>query len=397
MTITKPFPFSDRIKNIPESFIREILKVSSRPEMISFAGGLPNPDFFPVEKIALAAEQVLRKDGAAALQYWITEGFLPLRDYIAQWQSRKTGRHITAEDILMLNGSQQGLDLIGKLLINPGSDVLLEGPSYLGAIQAFSAYQPSFHHIKIYEGGPDIDEFDNAMKRIKPLFFYCIPNFQNPTGNMYDLYHRDILARNHRDAETIWVEDNPYAEIYFEKNTMPDFYSLLPEKTVSLGSFSKIISPGLRMGWAMGPKEIMKKMAVAKQASDLHSNNLAQRIIYQFLIDNPLEEHLNSIRNFYRQQAVHMRACMQQYFPEGVTWIVPKGGMFIWVTLPESLNAHTLLERAMLQNVLFVPGQNFYVGSAHGLNTFRMNFSNPSKEEIVQGIKIMGDLIRHLL
>ena len=396
MTITKPFPFSDRIKNIPESFIREILKVSSRPEMISFAGGLPNPDFFPVEKIALATEQVLRKDGTAALQYWITEGYLPLRDYIAQWQSRKTGRQITPEDILMLNGSQQGLDLIGKLLINPGSDVLLEGPSYLGAIQAFSAYQPSFHHIKIYEGGPDLDEFDNAMKSIKPLFFYCIPNFQNPTGNLYDQYHREMLASNHSASETIWVEDNPYGEIYFEKNTMPDFYSLLPEKTVSLGSFSKIISPGLRMGWAMGPREIMKKMAVAKQASDLHSNNLAQRIIYQFLLDNSLEDHLTSIRTFYKEQADFMITSMKQFFPDQVKWIVPKGGMFIWATLPEQLDATTLLEKAIEQNVLFVPGQNFYVDGIYGNNSLRINFSHSSKSEILNGIKILGTLIRDL-
>ena len=397
MTITKPFLFSDRIKNIPESFIREILKVSSRPEMISFAGGLPNPDFFPVEKIALAAEQVLRKDGAAALQYWITEGYLPLRDYIAQWQSRKTGKHITAEDILMLNGSQQGLDLIGKLLINPGSDVLLEGPSYLGAIQAFSAYQPSFHHIKIYEGGPDINEFDDAMKRIKPLLFYCIPNFQNPTGNLYDQYHREILARNQSDFETIWVEDNPYGDIYFEKNTMPDFYSLLPEKTVSLGSFSKIISPGLRMGWAMGPREIMKKMAVAKQASDLHSNNLAQRIIYQFVLDNSLEDHLTSIRTFYKEQADFMITSMKQFFPGQVNWIVPKGGMFIWATLPDELDTTTLLEKAIEQNVLFVPGQNFYVGGVQGNNSLRINFSHSSKAEILKGIKVLGTLIRDLL
>ena len=397
MTITKPFPFSDGIKNIPESFIREILKVSSRPEMISFAGGLPNPDFFPVEKIAMAAEQVLRKDGAVALQYWVTEGYLPLRDYIAQWQSRKTCRHIAAEDILMLNGSQQGLDLIGKLLINPGSDVLLEGPSYLGAIQAFSAYQPSWHHIKIYEGGPDINEFDNTVKKIKPLLFYCIPNFQNPTGNLYDQYHREMLAAPQKASDMIWVEDNPYGEIYFEKNTLPDFYSLLPEKTVSLGSFSKIISPGLRMGWAMGPREIMKKMAVAKQASDLHSNNLTQRIIYQFLLDNPLEDHLTSIRTFYKEQADFMITSMKQFFPDQVKWIIPKGGMFIWATLPEELDAATLLEKAIQQNVLFVPGKNFYVGGLRGNNSLRINFSHSSKAEILKGIKIMGTLIRDLL
>ena len=397
ITMTEPPPFSDRIKNIPESFIREILKVSSKPEMISFAGGLPNPNFFPVEKIAAAAEKVLSKDGASALQYWVTEGYLPLRDYIAEWQSRKTGQKISPEEILMLNGSQQGLDLVGKLFMNPGSNVLLEGPSYLGAIQAFSVYQPAFHHIKIYDGGPDVAEFGLMMKKLNPAVFYGIPNFQNPTGNTYDRYHRETMAATNGNAQTIWVEDNPYGEIYFEKNDLPDFYSMIPEKTISLGSFSKIISPGMRMGWALGPKEIIKKMAIAKQATDLHSNNLSQRIIYQFLMDNPLQDHLNSIRTFYKAQAKHMIACMTEYFPEQVTWIVPKGGMFIWVTLPEHLQAHRMLEHAMSQNVLFVPGENFYVDRVQGRNTIRMNFSNPSEAEIRKGIKIMGALIHEMM
>jgi 2-aminoadipate transaminase len=385
------------MKNIPESFIREILKVSSKPEMISFAGGLPNPTFFPVAKIAAAAEKVFTNEGTAALQYWVTEGYLPLRDYIAHWQSYKTGRRVTAEEILMLNGSQQGLDLVGKLFLNPKSNVLLEGPSYLGAIQAMSAYRPKFRHIKIYDGGPDVDEFNDIMRNIKPTLFYCIPNFQNPTGNTYDLHHRETLAESDRSNETIWVEDNPYGEIYFDKVNLPDFFTLLPEKTISLGSFSKIISPGMRMGWAMGPKEVIKKMAIAKQASDLHSNNLTQRIIYQFLLDNPLDDHLQAIRSFYKDQAEYMMACMQQYFPERVTWIKPKGGMFIWVTLPDHLNAKFLLEKAIQNNVLFVPGENFYVDPRLGVNSLRINFSNPSREDIKKGINILGGLISDMM
>ena len=397
MTITQSPSFSDRMKNIPESFIREILKVSSKPEMISFAGGLPNPNFFPVEKIAAAAESVLSKDGKSALQYWVTEGYLPLRDYIAQWQSKKMGMPISPEEILILNGSQQGLDMVGKLFLNPSSDVLLEGPSYLGAIQAFSVYQPCFHHIKIYEGGPDVGEFESTIKKIRPALFYSVPNFQNPTGNTYDIYRRESVAAIMRGSETLWIEDNPYGEIYFEEQDLPDCYTLLPEKTIQLGSFSKIISPGMRMGWALGPIEVIKKMAIAKQASDLHSNNLTQRIIYQFLIDNALDDHLNAIRSFYKEQAEFMITAMKQYFPEGVTWIVPKGGMFIWVSLPEALDATILLKKAIANNVLFVPGENFYVGGEQGKNSFRMNFSNPSKEEITTGIKILGNLIREML
>jgi 2-aminoadipate transaminase len=336
---------------------------------------------------------VLTRDGTAALQYSITEGYLPLRDYIAQWQTKKTGKSIKAEDILMLNGSQQGLDLVGKLFLNTSSRVLLEGPSYLGAIQAFSVYQPTFNHIKIYDGGPDIDEFNRAVTNLKPAIFYCVPNFQNPTGNTYDLVHREKLASHHQDTNEIWIEDNPYSEISFENKNLPAFYSLMPHKTIMLGSFSKIISPGMRLGWAMGPSEIIKKMTVVKQASDLHSNNLAQRIVYQFLVDNPLDDHLDSIRKFYKSQAKLMIERIQSYFPKQTHWIEPKGGMFIWVTLPENISARALLQEAIKKNVIFVPGENFYVGERHGENSMRMNFSNPSKEEITKGIKILGDLI----
>jgi 2-aminoadipate transaminase len=397
MTIIQSRPFSDRMQNMPESFIREILKVSSKPEVISFAGGLPNPKFFPVDRIAAAAEKVFSKEGTSALQYWVTEGYLPLRDYIAQWQSAKAGRKLTAEEILMLSGSQQGLDLVGKLFLNPGSNALLEGPSYLGAIQAMSAYQPEFHHIKIYEGGPDVNEFSQAMKTLKPPLFYCIPNFQNPTGNTYDLSHRQAMAATEYNNDTVWLEDNPYGEIYFEKNYLPDFFNLLPERTISLGSFSKIISPGMRMGWAAGPRDIIKKMSIAKQASDLHSNNLTQRIIYQFLIDNALEDHLNAIRTFYKEQADFMIAEMTQYFPTQVTWIKPKGGMFIWVTLPDHMQANALLKMAIEQNVIFVPGQHFFIDPKQGTNSLRMNFSNPSKDEITKGIKVLGSLIYDMM
>lgn len=389
--------FSERMSNIPESFIREILKVSSQPDTISFAGGLPNPSFFPADKLALAAEKVLRNDGASALQYWVTEGYLPLRGYIADWHSRNTGTKVQAEEVLILNGSQQGLDLAGRLFLNSGSRALLEGPSYLGAIQAFAAYQPEFHHIKIHEGGPDPSHFATMMKKLKPVLFYCVPDFQNPTGNTYDTARRERLAMTGNSSESIWVEDNPYKEIYFEGEREQNFHSLIPGKVIYLGSFSKIVSPGMRIGWAIGPQQVMRKMAVAKQAADLHSNTLGQRIVYQFLLDNSLEDHLNSIRTFYRSQADHMITTMRRYFPESVTWIKPKGGMFIWVTLPLGIESKLLLEKAIAKNVLFVPGENFYVGSTQGGNCLRMNFSNPSKEDIFRGIKILGDLIFEMM
>jgi 2-aminoadipate transaminase len=389
--------FADRINTIPESFIREILKVSTRPDMISFAGGLPNPDFFPVAKMAEAAEKVFRNEGKTALQYAPTEGYLPLRDWIAQRQTKKGGVPVYAEDVLMLNGSQQGLDLCGKLLINRNTNILLEEPSYLGAIQAFSAYQPNFHSIKLLEGGPDVNEFTSMTRRVKPNFFYCIPNFQNPTGNCYHGNRRIELIEPQTNSDMWWIEDNPYGEIYFNETIYSDIHSILPRRTIHLGSFSKIISPGLRIGWAIGPKEAIKKMALIKQGTDLHTNNLSQRIVYQFLCDYSIDEHLESIRTFYKKQAVLMVDLIRSFFPEEVIFLQPQGGMFLWLTLPDNISAKTILDKAVENNVLFVPGEYFFLDPGKGKNTLRLNFSNPTEKEMKIGMKILGELISKMI
>ena len=392
MSITET-NFADRVHNMPESFIREILKVAAQPNIISFAGGLPNPAFFPVAEMARAAEKVLSRDGRTVLQYAPTEGYLPLRDYIAQRESKKSGRNLSAEDVLMLNGSQQGLDLTGKLFLNPGRDLLLEAPSYLGAIQAFAAYQPRFHEIQMEEGGPLLSHLAENLVQHDPAFFYCIPNFQNPTGKTYDREHRTGVVELVENSDTIILEDNPYGDIYFEKSDLPDLGTLIPSRTVQLGSFSKMVSPGLRLGWAIAPESILRKMTIAKQASDLHSSNLGQRILYQYLVDNSLEDHLLKIREFYSAQALTMTGLMMRYFPKTVRWTQPKGGMFIWVTLPEHIDATVLLTQAMSQGVLFVPGQNFFIAKGQGTNTIRVNFSNPSEAQMEKGIKIMAELM----
>jgi 2-aminoadipate transaminase len=391
--ITSETKFADRVKTMPESFIREILKVAANPGIISFAGGLPNPLFFPSEKIAAAAEKVLTKEGSVVLQYAPTEGYAPLRDFIAQRQSKKSGTQINAEDVLILNGSQQGLDLMGKLFLNSGSHLLLESPSYLGAIQAFSAYQPSFHEVEMEENGPVLESLNSMVGKYDPVVFYTIPTFQNPTGKTYDLEHRLGVVEACHNSDVVIIEDNPYGDIYFEKINLPDLHSLMPAQTVQLGSFSKIISPGLRLGWAIGPNDIVKKMTVAKQACDLHSSNFGQRIIYQFLLDNALDDHLENIREFYNNQAQIMGTLMNRYFSDQVTWTQPKGGMFIWITLPEKIDARILLADAIREGVLFVPGNNFFVNSAGQNNTIRMNFSNPSETQMEVGIKIMARLI----
>lgn len=385
--------FADRMSGIPESFIREILKVAASQHVISFAGGLPNPSLFPAEKLAIAAEKVLRKDGRSALQYAPTEGYLPLRDFLAQRQSLKEGITILPEQILMLNGSQQGLDLCGKLFCNKHEPILLEEPSYLGAIQAFSAYEPTFHTVRLLHDGPDQIDFDYVARKVKPKFFYAIPNFQNPTGYSYSRAKRISLAESQSGSPMLWIEDNPYGEIFFSDHDRPDFHSLIPEKTIQLGSFSKIMSPGMRLGWASGPLPLIRKMAIAKQASDLHTNNLSQRIAYQFLCDNDLDDHLNAIRKFYRQQCERMVSFIKQFFPANIDIVKPEGGMFLWITLPEHINATAFLDKALRKDVIFVPGSNFFVHPEKGTNTLRLNFSNPSEEEMKKGLFILGEIL----
>jgi 2-aminoadipate transaminase len=382
---------------IPESFIREILKVSTQPNMISFAGGLPNPEFFPIEKIAAAAEKVLSKDGKSILQYAPTEGYKPLRAYIADRQSSREGVTISPEDVLILNGSQQGLDLTAKIFLNNGTNILLEEPSYLGAIQAFSAYQPNIATVPLSDKGPEPEMFLERLREFKPAFFYSIPNFQNPTGFSYETDCRYAIAEASNRWNTICIEDDPYGEIYFSQKNSPTFHALRPEYTIHLGSFSKIISPGLRLGYAIANPAIIKKLTIAKQASDLHSNNLSQRIIYQFLIDNSIDDHLNAIRSFYKSQRDCMISLLTEHLPSGITWSVPEGGMFLWLTLPSQVSARELLDLCIKESVIFVPGECFYFGEGKGKNTIRLNFSNPSEEQMKRGIVTMGNMLRKMV
>jgi 2-aminoadipate transaminase len=385
--------FAERMGCIPESFIREILKVAAQKDVISFAGGLPNPHFFPVKAMAAAAEKVLQTDGRSVLQYAPTDGYLPLRDYLAQRQSGKEGRSIAAEDVIILNGSQQGIDLAGKIFLDKATTVLMEEPSYLGAIQAFSAYQPTFRTVRLNHDGPDLTDFINKTRKYDPKLFYCIPNFQNPTGRTYSTQRRIELMESSLHNDMLWIEDNPYGDICFDDQQRPDLHAIMPHKTIHLGSFSKIISPGLRLGWATGPRDIIKKMVIAKQASDLHSNNLAQRIVYQFLLDNSIEDHLTGIRNFYQEQATHMISLMKQHFPPEASWSEPSGGMFIWVTLPDTIGTADILRKCMEHKVIFVPGENFFINPDNGRNTMRLNFSNPSREEMKKGLSVLGKIL----
>jgi Transcriptional regulators containing a DNA-binding HTH domain and an aminotransferase domain (MocR family) and their eukaryotic orthologs len=386
--------FAKRMENVHKSFIREILKVTEDSNIISFAGGLPNPKSFPVEEIKEAVSEILSQNGDEILQYSTTEGYLPLREYIAERYS-KNGLKVSAEEILITNGSQQGIDLISKVFLNKGDQVLVESPTYLAAIQSFGLFEPQFKTVPLLEDGADLDALQKILDENKIKLFYSVTNFQNPTGITYSQEKREKLAEILRDRDTVFVEDNPYGEIRFlGKDILPVKAYL--DNSVLFGSFSKIVSPGMRLGWVVANEEIMEKIIIAKQASDLHSNYFTQRAVCKYLMDNEIDEHIEKIKEMYRNQRNMMVSMIEKYFPENVKYTKPEGGMFLWVTLPEGLSSMDLFELAINENVAFVPGQAFYVDGS-GNNSLRLNFSNSNGRQIEEGIKRLGNAINELM
>jgi 2-aminoadipate transaminase len=387
--------FSDRIVDVPRSFIREILKVALDHDVISFAGGLPNRDLFPADELRQATINVFDHYGRDIFQYSTSEGYAKLRVYIAL-QYRTHGIDVDPKDILITSGSQQALDLLGKTLLNNGDGLIMEEPGYLGAIQAFSLYRPKFLPVPVSEQGIDIQELRRVMNSEKLKLMYTVPNFQNPSGISYSDDNRREVAKLLAGSKTLLIEDDPYGALRFSGNDKISFKKLLPDNTILLGSFSKIIVPGFRLGWVVAPQWIMKKLIVAKQATDLHTSHFTQCIIYQYLENNPLNEHIQKIREVYGKQCDAMLAAMKQFFPEGITYTKPEGGMFLWVELPKNLAALDLFDRAVKDKVIFVPGDPFYVNKSR-MNTLRLNFSCVDEKTIAIGIERLGKAIRELI
>ena len=387
------YPFARRMNKIPRSFVREILKVTDDEDMISFAGGLPNPQSFPVEAIKDATSKVLTEDGEKVLQYSTTEGYRPLRELIAQRYKRQ-GLKVEVDDILITNGSQQCLDLVGKIFLDRDDGVVMERPTYLAAIQAFGLYEPRFHSVPLLSDGVDTKALENILKEEDIKLFYSVTSFQNPTGITYSRDKREKVAEILTEHDTILVEDNPYGEIRFMGEDIPPIKSQLPD-SILFGTFSKIVSPGMRMGWIVAPPEVMDKLITAKQASDLHSNYFTQRVVYQYLQNNDVDIHIQKIRKLYKSQRDEMVRSIREYLPEGVKHTAPEGGMFLWVTLPEGMSSMDLFELALEEKVAFVPGETFYTESPEK-NTMRLNFSNSSEEEIIKGMKRLGKSIEKL-
>ncbi|WP_423197824.1 MULTISPECIES: aminotransferase-like domain-containing protein [unclassified Cupriavidus] len=377
---------SRRAQQLTSSAIREILKVTERPEVISFAGGLPSPASFPVAAMEAAVARVFADNPQAALQYASTEGYLPLREFVARRY------HVGVERVLITTGSQQALDLIAKVMIDPGSPVLVETPSYLGALQAFSLFEPEFVSVPSDERGLLPDALTPELTA-GARFLYALPNFQNPTGRRLPLDRREALVARAKALGLLLVEDDPYGELSYTGDQLPTLLSMNPDGVIYMGSFSKILAPGLRLGFVIAPPELHFKLCQAKQASDLHTPSFTQRLAYETVRDGLLERHIPTIRALYGKQCEVMLDALSRHMPQGVTWNRPEGGMFIWVELPEGLDSMTLLEEAVRRNVAYVPGAPFYAGAPRK-NTLRLAFVTVPPERIEQGVAILGDLFR---
>jgi len=385
-----PIVLSQRAQALTSSAIREILKVTERPEVISFAGGLPSASTFPVEHLRAATDKVLTDAPQAALQYGPTEGFAPLREWVAERLTR-AGSPVPASRVLIVTGSQQGLDLLGKTLIDEGSKVLVETPSYLGALQSFSLFRPAFASMPSDDGGIDTDALTPALLD-GARFMYCLPNFQNPTGKRLSLDRRKALVAKALAAGVPVVEDDPYGELSYGGEHLPSLLSLNPEGGIYMGSFSKVLAPGLRLGYVVAPEPLYAKLVQAKQAADLHTPSFSQRIVYETVRDGFLDEHIPTIRDLYAHQCQLMLQALAEHFPPAATWTRPEGGMFIWVTLPQGIDTTALLAQAIARNVAFVPGAPFYATDPQ-VNTLRLSFVTVPAEKIEAGMKVLGELV----
>ena len=393
MKIENPNPlqwqFSDRANKMQPSFIREILKITQQPEVISFAGGLPSPATFPVDTMKAAFDHVLSTTGKVALQYGPTDGYMPLREWIADSLSTN-GARIVPEQVLMTSGSQQALDLLGKVLIDEGSKVLVETPSYLGALQAFSVYGPNMVSVETDDHGLVPQSLDKVADGARLL--YALPNFQNPTGRSLSVERRQQLVETCARLGVPLIEDDPYGALIYKSEPMTKMFAMNQDCVIYMGSFSKVLTPGIRLGYVVAPLPLVRRLELAKQAADLHTAQLTQMVVHHVVKDGFLDRHIPEIRTLYGNQCQVMLDAMAQHFPKEVQWTKPEGGMFIWVTLPKHMNAMELLDEALKQKVAFVPGAPFYANDP-ATNTLRLSFVTVPPERIRTGIEILAKLI----
>ncbi len=389
-----PVALAQRMSRMKTSAVREILKVAERPDILSFAGGLPAPELFPVQAIAQAHAEVFMDEGRAALQYSTTEGYGPLREWICGHLAER-GQRATPDEVLITSGSQQGIDLVAKVLLDPGDLVLVENPSYLAALQTFGGYEADFTVAGSDDDGMRVDELEELIAGgKKPKLIYVVPNFQNPKGTTLSLERRHALVAFAQRHGIIILEDNPYGELRFRGEFLPSLASLDDRGVVvQLGTFSKTLAPGLRIGWIVGPRELIRAMTVSKQATDLHTATVAQRATAKLLTTFDYDAHLTRLRAVYGERCQTMLASLEQHMPAGTRWTNPEGGMFLWMELPNGLSGDELFPKALEQKVAFVPGSPFFAGTARH-EFVRLNYSNRPPDLIQEGMRRLGTVLK---
>ena len=384
-----------RTEGMESSAIRELLKLTQQPDMISFAGGMPAPELFPLREIEEACRHVVHEDGPRALQYSATEGYGPLKEYLAATM-HKYGVPAVPGNVLLTNGSQQALDLIGKTLIDPGDCVLSSRPTYLGAIQAWNAYQARYHTVKLDDGGMVVDEIEHAYEKVladygrPPKFIYVLPNFHNPAGTTLPLERRQRLAEIATKLNLPVVEDDPYGELRYEGEDIPPICSFIPERTIYLGTFSKTMTPGLRLGWIVCPEVLMLRFVQAKQGCDLHTGTFVQYVANDVCQRGVLGPHIKRLRQVYKERRDTMLDALAEFWPDGSSWTCPQGGLFLWARVPESIDTLEFAQKAIAEKVAYVPGVNFYPNRDGGHHAMRLNFSYCPPDLIVEGIRRLG-------
>ena len=386
---------AERMQGVNGSAIRELFKLLGDPEIISFGGGNPAKECFPKEDIEKITAELLRDKSDVLLQYGATEGYLPLRKAYIEKILPDLGLTAELENVLALTGSMQGLDLICKVVVNPGDVVLVEEPSFLGALQTFNIAQAKLVPVPLHTDGIHVDELEALVREYRPVMFYTIPTFQNPTSWVSGIEARKAIARLAAEYDMIVIEDDPYASLRFSGEKLPTIKSFDTSGNVILmSSFYKTISPGMRVALCCGNAELIRKMTIAKQSADTHSPNLNQAIIAEYLNRDLLPEHIAEISKVYAHSASVMIEAMEEYFPDWVEYEKPIGGLFIWCTLPEGWDASELFKKAVARKVAFVPGVSFFTTPGKGNNTFRLNFSAEPEERIRRGIRTLGDLLK---
>jgi 2-aminoadipate transaminase len=388
---------ADRTRRMSPSFIREILKLTMEPDIISFAGGMPAPEFFPVREFEEACHYILQTQGQVALQYSPTEGFPPLKNFLAEAMA-KYSIEVDPAQILLVNGSQQGLDLLGKLFLNPNSSIVCSGPTYLGALQAWNAYEATYHIIPLDDEGMRVDELPAVLNsKPKPKLIYVLPNFHNPAGTTMPLDRRVRLVELAREHDLVIVEDDPYGELRYEGEDITPIIKLAPERTIYMSTFSKTLAPGIRLAWIVAPLGIMTRLVQAKQGSDLHTGTFVQMVAHDICERGILRQHVKRLRNVYQRRRDVMLDALSEHWPEGSAWTRPEGGLFLWAHTPEKINTRDFLEQAVKAKVAYVPGFAFYPKEDQGFRSMRLNFSNANEELINEGIYRLGVAMKEQL